>query len=71
MNANRTENENKMAAIYARNYNLIEFAGSDNHCAAKQEDLAGICCEKAICSVEDFISKVKGNETKIFTLRNE
>lgn len=71
VNANRTEEENKMAKLYAQNYNLIEFAGSDNHSAAKQKKLAGVCCEKPICSVEDFIQKVKDNQIKIFTFTNE
>lgn len=60
-----------MANIYAQNYNLIEFAGSDNHSASKQKKLAGVCCEKPICNIKDFISKVKDNKIKIFTFINE
>ena len=71
VNANRTEEENQMAKLYAQNYNLIAFAGSDNHSAAKQKKLAGVFCENPICSVEDFISKVKDNQIKIFTFTNE
>lgn len=71
VNASRTEQENKMASIYAQNYNLIEFAGSDNHIASKQTKLAGVCCEEPICDTEDFIRKVKENKMKIFTLINE
>ncbi len=71
INANRTENENKMANIYAQNYNLIKFAGSDNHSASKQKKLAGVCFKEPICNEEDFINKVKNNSFKIFTLINE
>lgn len=71
VNACRTEEENKMAKIYADNYGLIGFAGSDNHCASQQKKLAGICCEKPICNIKDFISKVKGNKIKIFDFTNE
>lgn len=71
VNANRTEDENNMAKVYAKNYDLIEFVGSDNHSASKQKKLAGVCCEKPICSIEDFINKVKGNKIKIFTFINE
>lgn len=71
VNACRTEAENNMAKIYAQNYGLIEFAGSDNHIASKQRKLAGVCCEEPICSLEDFINKVKNNEMGIFTLINE
>jgi hypothetical protein len=71
VNASRTEQENKMASIYAQNYNLIEFAGSDNHIASMKKRLAGVCCEEPICDTEDFIKKVKGNKMEIFTLINE
>ena len=71
VNANRTEEENSMAKIYAEHYGLIEFAGSDNHSASKQKKLAGVCFEKPICSVEDFIKNVKDNKIKIFNFINE
>ena len=71
LNANRTDAENEMAKIYARNYGLIEFAGTDNHIAANQKRLAGVCCEKPVCSVEDFIREVKDNRIKLFTHINE
>jgi len=71
INACRTDEENGMAKIYAEHYDLIKFAGSDNYSASKQKKLAGICCEEPICSVEDFISKVKADKTQIFTLTNE
>ena len=71
VNANQTESANKMAAIYAQNYDLIEFAGSDNHRGPQQTVLAGICCESPICSIEDFISKVKSKQVQIFTAINE
>ncbi len=71
VNACRTEAENNMAKVYAEHYGLIEFAGSDNHQASKQKKLSGVCCEKPIDSVEDFIDQVKGNRMKIFTFTNE
>ena len=71
VNGCRTENENKMATIYAENYNLIKFAGSDNHGASNHKNLAGVCFEEPISCVEDFISKVKNEKAKIFTLTNE
>ena len=37
VNACRKESENKMAAIYAENYELLEFAGTDNHKASGQK----------------------------------
>ena len=71
VNASRGDAENRMAEIYAKNYDLIPFAGSDNHHGANRKTLAGICCEIPICDVADFISKVKNKQTKIFTITNE
>lgn len=71
INAGRTELENKMANIYAEEYGLLKFAGSDNHTASNQKKLAGICTKEPITSVEDFIEKVRNKETQIFTLVNE
>ncbi len=71
VNACRTDHENHLAGLYAKGYDLIEFAGSDNHSAAKQKKLAGLCCETPISSLEDFIRRVKNGEMEIFTLENE
>ena len=68
INACRTDLENKMARQYAENYELIPFAGSDNHHAAKHKKLAGVCCEEPIQDVQDFIAKVKSGKMEIFTL---
>ena len=71
MNANRPEEENNLAKIYCEHYGLIKFAGSDNHSAAKQNKLAGVCFDEPICSVEDFIEKAKNGKAEIFTLKHE
>ena len=71
VNAHRSEEENNMAKIFSKHYDLLEFAGSDNHHASKQKNLAGICCEEPICSIEDFINKVKGKKVKTFTFAAE
>ena len=68
INANRTENENKMAKNYAENYELLEFAGSDNHIANEQKKLAGLQFETPIEDEKDFCARVKNNEHKIFSL---
>ena len=71
INVNRPEEENDLAKIYCEHYGLIKFAGSDNHSAAKQDKLAGVCFDEPICSVEDFIEKVKNGKAEIFTLKHE
>lgn len=71
INACRNELENKMAKIYAENYNLIEFAGSDNHSASAQKRLAGMCAQEPIINEADFVKRVKDSKMKIFTLNIE
>ena len=67
-NATRTELENKMAKIYAENYGLLEFAGSDNHTGAKQKTLAGVRFSNPILNEQDFVSHVKNGDMEIFTI---
>ena len=67
VNASRNDEENQMAKLFASHYGLIEFAGSDNHSGSRRKKLAGVCCEEPVCSVQDFIEKVKGNKINIFT----
>lgn len=67
-NACRTEAENEMAKLYAKHYEMIEFAGSDNHIGKNQKRLAGMCSEKSVQSEKDFILKIKNNEMSIFTM---
>ena len=70
INANRSDFENHMAALYAQNYQLLEFAGTDNHIAGRQVKLAGMCCEEPVSDELDFVDKVKGGLMKVFTLEN-
>lgn len=71
VNANRTDSENKMAEIYAENYNLLKFAGSDNHTGKAQHKLAGMCSDVPIIDEQDFVLRVKNGDMKIFTLEND
>lgn len=71
INACRTDDENAMAKLYADHYSLINFAGSDNHTASNQKQLAGVCFDEPIESTEDFINKVKTGKAQIFTMVNE
>ena len=71
INAERTDFENKMAEIYAENYGLLKFAGSDNHKGKKQKKLAGICSPVPIPNVQDFVQRVKNGEMEIFTLEHD
>jgi len=68
MNACRTELENKMADIYADNYGLLKFAGSDNHRASELKNLAGIETDTPIENEDDFVSRIRSGNYRIFTL---
>ncbi len=67
VNACRTPFENHMAEIYAAEYGLLRFAGSDNHRAGGQTDLAGMECKTPVTDEADFIDRVRTGQARIFT----
>lgn len=71
VNASRTDLENHMAKLYAENYGLLEFAGTDNHRAGASLSLAGMCSQTPISDEQDFVSRVKNGEMHIFTMNLE
>ena len=71
INAARTELENSMALHYANAYELLHFAGSDNHRGAEIALLAGMCSERPIIDEADFVKSVKSGEMKVFSFKNE
>lgn len=66
INSSCNELQNKMAKIYAENYNLLEFAGSDNHHGKKRNNLAGMCSDEPILNETDFVEKVKNGKMQTF-----
>lgn len=58
-NACRTDFENAMAKQYADNYNLLHFAGTDNHNAGRQITFGGMQTTRKITSERDFAALVK------------
>lgn len=71
INACRTELENNMAKAYADSYELIEFAGTDNHTAGNRQTFAGMCSETPIVDENDFVNRVKNGEMKVFSMNTE
>ena len=69
INASGSEFMNSMAKHYADSYELLHFAGSDNHVGGDRELLAGMETEEPITDEKDFISKVLCGEAKVFSLR--
>ena len=65
-NAYRTELENTMAKLYAENYGLPEFAGTDNHWAGDAKALAGIYTKTPIEKEEDLKALFLNGEIKLF-----
>ena len=57
-----------MTKIYAENYNLLPFAGSDNHVGASQKILGGIEFDTPLLSEQDFVSRILDEDGRPFTL---
>ena len=66
INAERTDFENKMAELYAKNYSLLKFAGSDNHNGKRQKRFAGMCSSDPILNEQDFVCSVKNGDMDVF-----
>ena len=66
INASRTDFENNMAKIYAENYGLLEFAGSDNHCVGNSSKLAGMWADTPVADEQDFVSRIKEGQMNVF-----
>ena len=66
VNASRSVFDNQMAKLYAEKYNLLEFAGSDNHIASRLDRFAGMEADEPIESETDFVQKVKNGQMKYF-----
>lgn len=70
VNASRTDFENLQANIYAENYNLLKFAGSDNHIASEQPFLAGLSFNKKLTNEKEFISLIRQKKYQLFKQEN-
>lgn len=65
VNSNRTDFENKMASLYCESYELLPFAGSDNH-SANQDKLNGVSFEKRVADMDEFVDLVKNKKYRLF-----
>ena len=76
VNSSQTPAANKMAAVYAKQYSLLETYGSDNHWGSRvfaklrekgyRPVIAGMSSKMELCSAEDFIRQVKNRQMKPF-----
>lgn len=69
-NSSRSDFANAMAKQYAESYELLPFAGSDNHAGKAHGKLAGLQFETPIADVADFVVRVKNGEGEIFKMQN-
>lgn len=67
-NASRNDFENSIAEYYTKYYNLIPFAGSDNHFAGNQTLLGGMQSDTPIADEHDFVVRVKSGEIVPFRI---
>lgn len=67
-NCGNRDFQNEMAEHYAKCYNLPVSAGSDNHNARYIERLAGVEFDTPLESIDDFITRIKNGEAKVFSL---
>ena len=57
-NACRDSLTNRMAELYAKEYDLIPFAGTDNHVGMAQKKLGGMMTETPLKDEKDFVQRV-------------
>ena len=67
INACRTDEDNRMAELYAEHYGLLKFAGSDNHVAGALKKRAGMQSETPVADEQDFVRRVLGGGMRVFT----
>jgi histidinol phosphatase-like PHP family hydrolase len=65
INANRKDFENERAEEFAKNYDLLQIAGSDNH-HGHQERLSGIRLARPVSDGRDLIDAIQNKETEVF-----
>ena len=70
INACRSDDVNEMGRLYAEHYDLIKFAGSDNHAAKNIRRLAGMTSKTPINSEAEFVKAVLNREMDIFLEEN-
>ena len=78
INSNQAWESNEMADMYAVQYGFLKTAGSDNHWGSNaferlkekgfRPEIAGMCSDTEINSVEDYICSVRSGSMKIFLM---
>jgi len=69
-NACRSDFKNHMAEVYAKEYGLLSFAGSDNHKGIDRPTLGGMEGDALLVDEWDFVRRVKAGEMRPFSMAN-
>ena len=69
-NACRTDFENHMAEVYAKEYGLLPFVGTDNHKGGNRATIGGMEGETPLVDEWDFVRRVKAGEMRPFAMEN-
>lgn len=67
-NSCRSDFENGLAEAYAKAYELIPFAGTDNHRAGNRTTFSGMQTQTPIKDEQDFIARVLNGQAVPFSL---
>lgn len=78
INSNQAWESNEMGAVYADRYGLLKTAGSDNHWGGNvfsklrergfRPEIAGMCSDSEIFSVQDYIDMVRCGSMQPFLI---
>lgn len=69
-NATQSDLRNHMATHYAEMYELLPFAGSDNHRGSLQSKLGGMESDTPIENETDFVRRVLAGKMRVFSREN-
>ena len=79
-NSGQAWESNEPAVLYARHYGLFTTCGSDNHWAGNvfnklrekgfRPEIAGMCSDTEIFTVDDYILKIKAGTMKMFLMND-
>lgn len=68
-NASQPELPNEMAHLLAKGYDLLPFAGSDNHRAELTRVLGGVMSDRPISDIGDFVTMAKFGDLTPFVYK--
>ena len=68
-NACRDSLTNDMAALFAKKYELLEIAGTDNHSGSRKKTIAGMEFDTPLKDERDFVNRILAKEGRQFVVK--